>query len=67
MELIVIFQAQGATKELNICIPHDPLHPRLVEDYAKLINQHPDLIDAKQPISAGLIKILAHVFPCANR
>lgn len=66
MELIVIFQARGGTKGLNICIPNDPAHPRLVGDYAKLIDQYPTLMDDDEPISVGLLKILASAFPCAK-
>jgi hypothetical protein len=56
LELTLIFQKQGGTKGLNICIPNDPAHPRLVEDYVKLINQHPDLMDDNEPISVGVIR-----------
>jgi hypothetical protein len=66
MELIVIFQAQGSTNGLNICIPNDPAHPRLVEDYVKLIDQYPTLMDANEAISVGLLRILARAFPCAK-
>jgi hypothetical protein len=66
MELILIFQAQGGTKGLNICIPNDSAHPRVVGDYAKLIDQHLVLMDDNEPISVGLLKILASAFPCAK-
>lgn len=66
VELVVIFQGQGGTKGLNICIPNDPMHPRLVGDYVKLINQYPELMNDNEPISVGLIRILARAFPCAK-
>jgi hypothetical protein len=64
IELIVIFQAKSDIKGLNICIPYDPAHPRLTKDYVKLINQYPTLMDDKEPISVGLLRILARAFPC---
>jgi hypothetical protein len=66
IELVVIFQAKGGTKELNICIPNDPAHPHLVEDYVKLIDQYPTLMEDNEPISVGLLRILARAFPCAK-
>ena len=66
LELVVIFQAEGGTKGLNICITKDTAHPRLVQDYVKLVNQRPDLMDDDQPVSIGLIRILAREFPCAK-
>jgi hypothetical protein len=67
MELVVIFQGEGGTKGLNICIPDNPDRPLLTKDYAKLVNQRRDLMDDNQPISVGLIRILAREFSCANR
>ena len=64
MELIVIFQAKSDIKGLSICILYDPAHPRLTKDYVKLINQYPTLMDDKEPISVGLLRILARAFPC---
>jgi hypothetical protein len=59
MQLVIIFQNSG---KLNICIPKDD--DRLVKDYVKLINQHPDLVNDNEPISVGLLRVLAREFPC---
>jgi hypothetical protein len=66
MELVVIFQGRSGTKEMNICIPHDPAHPPLLKDYVKLIDQYPTLMDDKEPVSVGLLIILERAFPCAK-
>jgi hypothetical protein len=64
LELVAIFQEQGGTKRLNICIPNNPMRPHLVGDYVKLINQYSYLMNDNEPISVGLIKILARAYPC---
>jgi hypothetical protein len=64
LNLIAIFEGEGGAKGVNICIPKNPPLPK---DVANMINRHPDLMDDNEPISVGLLKILAHEFPCGDR